>query len=222
MNRLKNKITTQPETQSGKGNKVVSLFVTFFKIGCFTFGGGYAMIPLIEREIIDRHGWIERDDFLEMLTLAQSSPGPIAVNTSVFIGYKVAGGAGVAAAIAGVVIPSFVIILLIAIFFSDIRHNPYVEAAFKGIRPAVVALIATPVINMARGMGWMRILLVIAAALAVWLLGVSPIWFIVGGAVGGILYNIYNKKGMPGGGTGTPADQPGELTSDTNDKEDSL
>jgi chromate transporter len=141
---------------TGDARVCLSLFTTFFKIGAFTFGGGFAMIPLIEREMIDRRGWIARGDFLELLALAQSAPGPIALNSAVFVGYKIAGYRGAFAAVAGVVLPSFVIILLIAIYFTDIRHNRYVEAAFKGMRPAVVALIAAPLLNLARGMRWWK------------------------------------------------------------------
>ena len=114
------------------------------------------MIPLIEREMIDRRGWIARGDFLELLTLAQSAPGPIALNSAVFVGYKIAGYRGAFSAVAGVVLPSFVIILLIAIYFTDIRENRYVDAAFKGMRPAVIALIAAPILNLARGMVWWK------------------------------------------------------------------
>ena len=99
------------------------LFRSFFKIGLFTFGGGYAMVPLIEAEIIERRRWLPQGEFLDLLTLAQSSPGPIAVNTSVFIGYKVRGLRGAVAASLGAVLPSFLIILIVAIFFAGIRHN---------------------------------------------------------------------------------------------------
>lgn len=151
-----------------------ALFRSFFKIGLFTFGGGYAMIPLIEAEIINRRGWLARDEFMELLTLAQSSPGPIAINTSVFIGYKTRGVAGAAAAVCGAVLPSFICILVIAIFFAQVRHNVIVDAAFKGMRPAVVALIVVP----------------IATALAVWWFGLSPIWLIAAGAAAGILWTV--------------------------------
>lgn len=181
-------------------NLIGSLFWSFFKIGSFTFGGGYAMIPLIQREVTDKRGWIEKDEFLELLTLAQSVPGPISLNTSVFVGYKLRGYAGAAAAVAGVVVPSFVIILLLAVYFSGFRENPYVDAAFKGVRPAVVALIATPVFSLARGLGWWKIGLAVVAALIVWQLGVSPIWFIAVGAVAGILYTFSNYSGMPRSG----------------------
>ena len=144
------------------------------------------MIPLIEREMIDRRGWIARGDFLELLTLAQSAPGPIALNSAVFVGYKIAGYRGAFSAVAGVVLPSFVIILLIAINFTDIRENRYVDAAFKGMRPAVIALIAAPILNLARGMVWWKIALAAIAAVIVWQLGVSPVWFIIAGAAAGI------------------------------------
>lgn len=122
-----------------------TIFASFFKIGLFTFGGGYAMLPLIEQELIAKREWIEHKEFLDLLTLAQSVPGPIAINTSVFVGYKMRGLKGAVAALLGSVLPSFVIILAIALMFADIRHNPVVDAAFKGMRPAVVALIVVPV-----------------------------------------------------------------------------
>jgi len=175
------------------------LFTTFFRIGLFTFGGGYAMIPLIEREIIDRNGWIERKNFLELLALAQSAPGPIALNTSVFVGYKVGGYRGALASVLGVVVPSFVIILLIAVFFRNVRENPVVDAAFKGMRPAVVALIAAPLIGLVKGMNVWKLLVAVAAALIVWRFGVSPIWFILAGIGGGIGWTAWKncKKVKP-------------------------
>ena len=97
-----------------------SLFISFLKIGAFTFGGGYAMVPLIEREVIDNRGWVQREDFLDLLTIAQSAPGPIALNTAVFVGYRIAGIWGALSSLLGIVIPSFTIILLVAIFFADI------------------------------------------------------------------------------------------------------
>ena len=127
-----------------------TIFASFFKIGLFTFGGGYAMLPLIEQELIAKRGWIEHKEFLDLLTLAQSVPGPIAINTSVFVGYKMRGLKGAVAALLGSVLPSFVIILAIALMFADIRHNPVVDAAFKGMRPAVVALIVVPFFARAR------------------------------------------------------------------------
>ena len=166
------------------------LFWSFFKIGLFTFGGGYAMIPLIQREVIDRTGWIRREEFLDLLTLAQSVPGPIAVNTSVFVGYKLHGLRGAAAALLGTVLPSFAIILAIAVFFAGIRHNPVVDAAFKGMRPAVVALIIGPVISLSQGMHRSMFLVIAASAFAVWGLGWSPVYLLCGAAAAGIAWEL--------------------------------
>lgn len=167
-----------------------SIFFSFLKIGAFTFGGGYAMIPLIEAEMIQKRGWLNHEEFINQLTIAQSVPGPIALNTAVFVGYKTRGVKGAFAALIGVVIPSFFIILLIATCFTDFKDNNIVAAAFKGMRPAVVALIAAPLINMAKGMNWWKILLALAAATLIWLLGLSPIWFIFLGALVGIAWSF--------------------------------
>ncbi len=163
------------------------LFISFFKIGAFTFGSGYAMLPMIEKEVVDRKKWFEREDFYNHLALAQSSPGPMALNTAVFVGYRMQGWAGALAAVLGSVIPCFSIILIIAVFFGDIRDNQYVEAAFKGIRPAVVALIAVPFVNMLKPLKWPMVCLGIAVALCIWQTGISPILFIIAGAVAGII-----------------------------------
>ena len=170
------------------------LFYSSLKIGLFTFGGGYAMIPLIEREVITNKKWIAESEFLELLTVAQSAPGPISLNTSVFVGYKMRGYAGALAAISGVVLPSFVIILLVAIFFSDIRHNPVVDAAFRAMRPAVVALIVAPVVGLARGMRPWLVAVSAATALAVWWLGISPVYLLIAGAAAGLLWSAYTVR----------------------------
>ncbi len=167
-----------------------TIFLSFFKIGLFTFGGGYAMIPLIEREVIDNRRWVERKEFLDLLTLAQSVPGPISLNTSVFVGYKIRGLRGAIAALLGIVVPSFVVLLAIALFFADLRHNPVVNAAFMGMRPAVVALIIGPVISLARGMHWTMFFVIAASALAVWGLGWSPIYVLIVAAAAGIAWEL--------------------------------
>lgn len=171
--------------------RLSTLFVSFFKIGAFTFGGGYAMIPLIEREVIDRRKWVEPNEFLDLLTLAQSVPGPVSLNTAVFIGYRLRGIQGALATLLGSILPSFVIMLAIALFFSDIRHNPIIDAAFRGMRPAVVALIVGPVISLARGMHRSLYIVVAAAALVIWGLGWSPILVLVAGAACGILWELF-------------------------------
>ena len=170
------------------------LFWSFLKIGLFTFGGGYAMIPLIQREVIDRRKWVPSNEFLELLTLAQSAPGPISLNTAVFVGYKVKGYRGALSSIAGVILPSFAIILLIAMFFHHIRDNRIVDAALKGMRPAVVALIITPIFTLAKGLGLKKLLVAGVAAFLVLWFGLSPIYCIVAGAVMGLMYTLYKNR----------------------------
>lgn len=157
------------------------LFYTYLKIGTFTLGGGYAMLPLIQREVVDRKGWINEEEFLNMIALAQAAPGLIAVNSAIFIGWRVGGWRGVAGAVLGAVLPSFLIILAVAIVFTDWKELPAVEAAFKGIRPAVVALIAAPIFKMSKSakLGWLTALIPVTAALLIWLLHVNPVWVIL-------------------------------------------
>ena len=174
--------------------ELLTMFGSFFKIGLFTFGGGYAMVPIIQREVIDRRGWVDRDEFIELLTLAQSAPGPSALNTSVFVGYKVRGYAGALAALLGVVVPAFTVILIVAIYFAQFRENVYVNAAFKGMRPAVVALIVSPIVSLSRGMGAWKYALAAAVALFVWWSGVSPIWLIIVAAGVGVAIELYNSR----------------------------
>ncbi len=168
----------------------LELFMVFFKIGAFTLGGGYAMVPLIQKEVVDNKGWLDKEEFIDTLALAQSSPGPIAINTAVFVGFKYSGSLGSIIATLGSVLPSFIIILIIAIFFRDIRANIYVDKAFKAIRPAVVALIAAPVITMSKSINIksLKLLIPIASALLIAYGGVSPIIVILITAIGGIIY----------------------------------
>ena len=176
---------------------LLKLFTTFFKIGLFSFGGGFAMIPLIQSEVIERHKWINSKDFVDMLVLAQSTPGPIAVNTAVFVGYKTAGIAGAVAATLGTVLPSFIVILLLALFFAEVRENRYVDAAFRAMRPAVVALIVAPLMGLVKGMKWYLIAISAAVALLVWYFGFSPMYLIAGSVAVGIAMAIYNgRKGV--------------------------
>ena len=170
------------------------LFISFLKIGAFTFGGGYAMVPLIEREVIDKKGWVKRDDFLDLLTIAQSAPGPIALNTAVFVGYRIRGLKGALSALMGIVLPAFTIILLVAIFFADIRDNQYVDAAFKAMRPAVVALIVAPIVGLAKSMSYWLWIVAAVTALAIWYVGFSPIYVLIAGAVAGLLWTLYTIK----------------------------
>ncbi|MBD5247059.1 MAG: chromate transporter [Barnesiella sp.] len=182
-------------------NLLTQLFTTFFKIGAFTFGGGWAMISIIEKEIVDKHRWIAKEDFLDLLAVAQSLPGILAVNISVAVGDKLRGTCGSIAAAAGTILPSFLIILAIAIFLTPdlIKNNDTLSAIFKGIRPAVVALIIAPVITSAKsaGIGWKTVAIPVVTALLIWSkwpVISNPILFIVLGGVGGYLWHRRQLK----------------------------
>lgn len=166
------------------------LFLTFVRVGSFTLGGGYAMIPLIQKEVVEKKKWMNETDFIDMLAMAQSAPGVIAINTSIFIGYKLKGLKGSIVASLGTILPSFTIILLIVMIFTNFRENTVVERIFKSIRPAVVALIVAPLYKMAisAGVTWKNIFIpIIAVVLIVWA-NVSPVWIVVAAILGGIGY----------------------------------
>ena len=169
------------------------LFTTFFRIGLFTFGGGYAMIPLIESDVVERNGWVGKEDFIDLLAVAQSAPGVFAVNMAVFIGYRLRGVAGALAAAFGCVLPSVVIILAIAVFFRRFRHIEVVNNVFMGLRPVVVALIAVPVFNVAKSakLGWSTLWVPVLSALLIVFMGVSPIYVIVVAGVAGFLWGKF-------------------------------
>lgn len=177
------------------GNIYWESFRTFFKIGMFTLGGGYAMIPIIEADVVDKHHWVSKEEFLDLIAIAQSCPGVFAINISIFIGYKLRKVGGAIACALGTALPSFLIILAIAMFFHQFEDNPIVAAMFRGIRPAVVALIAVPTFNLARSakISWTNCWIPIAGALAMRLLGVSPIFIILAAGLGGWLYGTFIK-----------------------------
>jgi len=169
------------------------LFITFMKIGGFTLGGGAAMVPMMEREVVDKHRWLSREEFLDIYAVAQATPGIFAVDMASHIGYKYGGiRSGIWASL-GVVTPSIIIILLIAIIFSQFKDNAWVEAFFMGVRPAVVALLAVPVFTMAKGakISWKNVWIPIASTLLIWLLGVSPALIIAIAGIGGFIYGKY-------------------------------
>ena len=179
------------------------LFATFFKIGAFTFGGGWAMISIIEREIVDKYHWIERDDFLDLLAIAQSMPGILAVNIATSVGDKLRGARGSMVAAAGTILPSFLIILTIAIFLTPdiIKNDRVISAIFMGIRPAVVALIIAPVITSAKAarLKWKTVWIPLIVALMISLdLGVvsNPILYIVLGGLGGFLFWKFSHRNL--------------------------
>lgn len=156
------------------------IFAVFAKIGAFTIGGGYAMIPLIQAEMSKR-GWISDDELPDIVALSQSAPGVMAVNISIFAGHKLRGFKGSIVATLGSITPSFLMILAIAMFFTAFRDNPWVERAFKGIRPVVVSLIAIPMVNMARKAckSWWAWLVALTSLVLVAFLNLSPIYIIL-------------------------------------------
>lgn len=153
------------------------------------------MIPLIEEEVVNKRKWIEREAFLDLLAVAQTIPGVFAVNMSINIGYRLRKTRGAVTCALGCVLPSFLIILAIALFFHSFRDNKTMEAIFKGIRPAVVALIAAPCIKLARSarITLSNVWLPVGAALLIWLLGVSPVYIILAVGIGGYMYGRYVK-----------------------------
>lgn len=171
-------------------NIYLESFKTFFKIGIFTLGGGYAMIPLIEEEVVNRHRWVGKEEMLDLIAIAQSCPGVFAINISIFVGYKLRKVRGAIATALGTALPSFLIILVIAMFFHQFEDNRVVAAMFRGIRPAVVALIAVPTFNLGKRaeLNKFTIWIPVVSALAIWLLGVSPIWIIIAAGVGGYIW----------------------------------
>lgn len=172
------------------------LFTTFFRIGAFTIGGGYAMIPIIEEEIVRKHKWIDREEFLDLIAVSQSCPGVFAINISTFIGYKLHKTPGALLASLGAALPSFLMILCIAIFFQQFQDVAWVKACFNGIRPAVVALIAAPTFSLAKSahINFANCWIPIASALLIWLLGVNPIYIILAAGLGGFVYGRLSES----------------------------
>ncbi len=178
------------------------LFSEFAKIGAFTIGGGYAMLPLIERCVVDKYSWIDRQEFPDIVAVSQSAPGVLAVNMAIFVGYRLSGVKGALIAMLGTIIAPFFAIILLALFFSSFKDNPYVLRIFTGIRPVVVALIAVPVITTMRtvGLSWVTFAIAALSALLIRLLGVSPVWIILGAlAVGYAWYQWHKKQRVPPG-----------------------
>ncbi|MBO4718346.1 MAG: chromate transporter [Prevotella sp.] len=188
-----NVTTPLPHREGQGGGSYGTFFTTFFKIGIFTLGGGYAMIPLIEEEVVNKKQWVSKEEMLDLIAIAQSCPGVFAINIATFIGYKLRKTRGAIATTLGTALPSFLIILAIAIFFKQFEDNPYVAAIFRGIRPAVVALIAVPTFRLGQRakLNWFTIWIPIVSALAIWALGVSPIWIIIIAGLSGWFYGRF-------------------------------
>lgn len=183
------------ENKSDKGI-LLSLFVTFLKIGAFTFGGGYAMIPLIQREAVEKNKWISDEDILEIVAIAESTPGPIAINAGTFVGYRIAGFWGAAAATCGVVLPSFLIISLISLVLDKFSELRAVKYAFRGIRAGVLALIAKALITMFKKSKKSLpayIIMAVSFVLAA-VLKVDVIFVIIGCAAFGLIWSLMARR----------------------------
>lgn len=177
-------------------NIYAKIFLTFSKIGAFTLGGGYAMLPLIEHEVVDKNLWLSKEDFLDVVAVAQSLPGIFAVNISIFIGYKLRKLKGSIVCALATILPSFLIILLIAMFFSQYKDNPVITKLFKGIRPAIVALIAVPVFSSAKAakITFKTAIIPILSVVLISFLNVSPVFVILIAGLAGVLYHYLKHK----------------------------
>ena len=179
-----------------KSKTILTLFLTFFKIGAFTFGGGYAMLNLLENEFVSKRGWLTKDEFLDMLAIAESTPGPIAINSATFIGYKTAGVLGSACATLGVVLPSFIIIYVISLFLDTFLTFTLVSSAFKGIQACVVYLIGSVGIKLFKQMDKKPLPIVIMATVLVCMIAFSLfavkfssiVYILVSGTIGVIAF----------------------------------
>lgn len=174
---------------------LIDMFITFFKIGAFTLGGGYAMLPIIQKEVVEKKKWIGETEFLDMVAISQSAPGPLAVNISAFVGQKMKGLMGLITSTLGAILPSFIIIILVASVFLGIENSPVVQRVFQGIRPAVVALIAVPVISMGKTakVNKKNFIIPLSAAVLVAVFKITPIYVILGAAAIGIL-DVLRRK----------------------------
>ncbi len=180
-----------------KFQKALKLFVTFFKIGAFTFGGGYAMIPLIQHEVAEKNKWITDEDILEIVAIAESTPGPIAVNSATFVGYRVCGVLGSIAATLGVILPSFIIILAISFVLVAFQELRAVRYAFMGIRAGVLALVLKALISMFKKCpkSWVSYIVMAFAALVGILTDINVFLIIIVSALFGLItYSVMRRR----------------------------
>ena len=171
-------------------DRLIKMFFSFFKIGAFTFGGGYAMIPLIEAEVVDKHKWLNKDEFMDILVVSQGLPGALAINCSTFIGYKLNGILGGMLAMLAVALPSFIIILLVATVFMKFRDNYYVNLAFKGITAAVPMLVLVAIVSLSKGVkrNTRNLIIMISALIALVVFKVHPVVVIALSAIYGLVF----------------------------------
>ena len=169
---------------------IFEIFLSIFKIGAFTFGGGYAMIPLIEHEVVINKKWLNKDEFMDVLVVAQSLPGAMAINASIFLGYRIAGILGAISALIAVILPSFIIIILIAAFFMQFRNNYYVNAAFMGITAAVPMLVLVGAISLAKGIpkNLRSLITILISLIALIFFHINPVVVIIVSGVYGAIF----------------------------------
>lgn len=175
----------------------LNLFWAFLKVGTFTFGGGYAMLPLIHKEVVERKKWVSEEEIVDILAIAQSTPGVIAINSAVFIGRQVGGVAGALAAAVGVSLPAFLAIILILIFLKEVQNHPVTEKVMAGIRAASAALILLAAVSIGRTVLKQRSNFVVAALafLAIVIFNINAAWTIVFGGLTGYLSYRWRKEG---------------------------
>ena len=198
MSKNKKQIPKQPQPKNeSKGKRLWKLFCTFFKIGAFTFGGGYAMIPLIQQEAVENHGWVTDEDILEIIAIAESTPGPIAINSATFVGYRTAGVLGSICATLGVVLPSFVVILLISNILDRFQEVKAVQYAFNGIRAGVLALLFKALWTMYKKSpkGWASYVVMAAAFVLTAFCKLNVLIVIVFCAVFGLVTSLVAERG---------------------------
>jgi chromate transporter len=184
-------------TMGNNKNILWKLFNVFFRIGFFTIGGGYAMLPMLQREVVEKHAWATEEEIMDYYAIGQSTPGIIAINTATFIGFKEKGVIGGIIATLGMVVPSWFIIISIAAFFQQFADNLWIQKAFSGIRVAVVVLILNAVIKMGKKAikDWIGMTIGIMAFIVVAFLHTSPIYVIISAGVIGILLNTLRMRG---------------------------
>lgn len=184
--------------------ELFKLFLAFFRIGFFTIGGGYAMLPLIQKEVVEVNGWLNEEEFIDAIAISQSSPGAVAVNISVFIGYRLGGVLGAIVSTLGTVLPSLIIILVVVMFLFQYKDIAIISKIFMGIRPAVVALIASSVVMLGKGLGFSveKAVLAVTSFILIVFVNISPIFIILGGGIiTGLYYNLVKKDDNSNKGT---------------------
>lgn len=175
---------------------LLKFFLTCNKIGAFTLGGGYAMIPIMEREFVDKNHWMDKQEFMDIMVVAQTTPGIFSIDMASHIGYKLRGVWGGIIGALGIALPSIIAILIIAMFFRNFKDNPYVGKFFMGVRPAVVALIASPCFTMAKtaNITWKTLWIPVLCCVLIACFDISPIWIIIVAGVAGYLWGKYRRS----------------------------